>query len=411
MRKMEKVLYIDCFSGISGDMMLGALVDLGVDFNFLKEELKKIKIAGFEMECTKVKKSGISASKFEVKVTGSQPHRSYSDIKALITDSTISQRSKETALAIFESIALAEATVHGVDRDNVHFHEVGAVDSIIDIVGTSIAITKLAPDKIISADIPLGTGFVQTMHGMLPVPAPATLEILKNLPVYAGDFDFEVTTPTGASIVKTLASGFGGIPPMKINCIGFGSGSIEAKGKPNLLRILLGELLEDKKNKEGADVSGEYETESEDMVLLSANIDDISPEITGFILEKLFEAKVADAWTEPVFMKKNRQAVKINILCRPHEEKTALDILFKESSTLGVRSQHVKRYQLDREIRMAILPYGDAEVKIGYYKGEISSVSPEYESCRKLAQKTGKPLKEIYQDAVIYFKKQILVKK
>ena len=402
---MEKVLYIDCFSGISGDMMLGALVDLGVDFNFLKEELKKIKIAGFETECIKVKKSGISASKFEVKVTGSQPHRSYSDIKALITESTISQRSKETALAIFESIASAEAIVHGVEKDSVHFHEVGAVDSIIDIVGTSIAIAELAPDKIISADIPLGRGFVQTMHGMLPVPAPATLEILKDLPVYTGDFDFEVTTPTGAAIVKTLAGGFGGIPPMKINRIGFGSGSIETKGKPNLLRILMGELLEDKGNEEDPNSSGEYETESEEMILLSANIDDISPEITGFILEKLFEAKVPDAWTEPVFMKKNRQAVKINILCRPLEVNAVLKILFKESSTLGVRSQHVKRYQLDREIKTTILPYGEAEVKIGYYKGEISSVSPEYESCKKLAQKTGRPLKEIYQDAIIYFKK------
>ena len=402
---MDKILYIDCFSGISGDMMLGALIDLGIDFNFLKEELKKIKIEGFEIECIKVKKSGIAASKFEVKVAGAQPHRSYADIQKLISKSALNKRSKEIALAIFETIASAESVVHGVEKESVHFHEIGAVDSIIDITGTAIAIAELAPDRIISADIPLGSGFVQTMHGRLPVPAPATLEILKNLQVYTGDFDFEVTTPTGAAIVKTLADGFGSIPLMKIKSIGFGSGNIEVKGRPNLLRVISGELCEAKKIESYPDASGEFETEHEDMILLSANIDDLSAEIIGFILEKLFEAKTPDAWTEPIFMKKNRQAIKINILCRPEEVNIALDILFKESSTLGVRSQAVKRYQLKREVKTIKLSHGEAEVKIGYYKGEISSVSPEYESCRKLALKTGRPLKEIYRDASGFFKK------
>ncbi|MHB1274605.1 MAG: nickel pincer cofactor biosynthesis protein LarC [Candidatus Humimicrobiaceae bacterium] len=400
---MEKVLYIDCFSGISGDMMIGALIDLGLDFNFLKKELKKIKINGYEIELIKVKKSGIKASKFEVKVTGRQTHRSYNDIKELINASYINQRAKEIALAIFETIASAESVVHGVEKGSVHFHEIGAVDSIIDIVGCAIAIAELAPDKIISADIPLGRGFVQTMHGLLPVPAPATLEILKNLPVYTGDFDFEITTPTGAAIVKSLVCGFGSIPPMEIKDIGFGSGSIEMKGRPNLLRIISGEFNEAKKNETSTNFSGEFETEYEDMILLSANIDDLSAEIIGFILEKLFEAKVPDAWTEPVFMKKNRQSIKISVLCRPKEVKIALDILFRESSTLGIRSQCIKRYQLRREVKNINLPYGEVEVKIGYYKGKISSVSPEYESCRILALKTGKPLKEVYLDAACFF--------
>src|SRR5680860_744366 len=344
---MDKILYIDCFSGISGDMILGALIDLGVDFNFLKEELKKIKVDGYGVECKKVKKSGIEASKFEVKVNNSQPHRSYADIQKLIRESSLNQRSRETSLAIFETIASAEAIVHGVEKGSVHFHEIGAVDSIIDITGTAIAIAELAPDKIISADIPLGRGFVKTMHGMLPVPAPSTLEILKNIPVYTGDFDFEVTTPTGAAIVKTLADSFGNIPLMKIKNIGLGSGSIEVEGRPNLLRIISGELSEARNNDTSHDSSDEFVTEYEDMVLLSANIDDMSAEIIGFILEKLFEVKIPDAWTEPVFMKKNRQAVKINILCRSEEVKIVLDILFKESSTLGVRSQPIKRHQLN----------------------------------------------------------------
>jgi pyridinium-3,5-bisthiocarboxylic acid mononucleotide nickel chelatase len=400
---MEKILYIDCFSGISGDMMLAALLDFGLDFNFLKEELGKIEISGYEIDQVKVKKSGISASKFEVKVTGSQAHRSYDDIRELINKSTISKKAKVIALAIFETIASAESIVHNVEKGKVHFHEIGAVDSIIDIAGTAIAIAKLAPDKVFCADIPLGRGFVQTMHGVLPVPAPATLEILKNLSVYTGDFDFEVTTPTGAAIVKSLANGFGNIPLMKVKGIGFGAGSLEIKGRPNMLRIISGELCNAQKDETGPGVSEEFETEYENMVLLSANIDDTSAEIIGFILEKLFEAKVPDAWTEPVFMKKNRQSIKINVLCRPEGVKTALDILFMESSTFGVRSQSIKRYQLKREMRIISLPYGEIEVKIGYYKNKISSVSPEYESCRKLALKTGKPLKEVYRDAACFF--------
>ena len=401
---MDKLLYIDCFSGASGDMIIGALIDLGIGFNFLREELKKIRINGYEIELKKVKKSGISASKFEVSVTGQQSQRSYNDIKKLINESAITQKAKEMALGIFETIASAESIVHGVEKENVHFHEIGAVDSIIDIAGSAIAIAELAPDKIISANIPLGRGFVQTMHGTLPVPAPATLEILKNLPVYTGDFDFEVTTPTGAAIIKSLADEFGSIPPMKIKNIGFGSGSIEIKGKPNLLRIISGEFYESQKKETGPNASLDFETQYEDMILLSANIDDLSAEIIGFILEKLLEIKVSDAWTEPIFMKKNRQAIKINVLCKPADVKTVLDILFTESSTLGVRSQSIKRYQLNREIKKISLPYGEVEIKIGYNKGSITSVSPEYESCKMLAGKTGRPLKEIYRDALCFFK-------
>ena len=404
---MEKLLYIDCFSGISGDMIIGALMDIGLDFDFLRRELKKIKVGGYEIELKKVKKSGISASKFEVNITDHQTHRNYNDIKNIIGESGLNQRAKEIALAVFETIASAESIVHGVEKENVHFHEIGAVDSIIDVTGTAIALAELAPDKIISSDIPLGRGFVKTMHGQLPVPAPATLEILKDLPVYAGDFDFEVTTPTGAAIIKSLASGFGSIPPMKIKDIGFGAGSIEIKSKPNLLRIISGEAYESEESKTSHNSQIEFETEYEDMVLLSANIDDQSAEITGFILEKLFESKVADAWTEPIFMKKNRQAVMISVLCRAAEVKTALEILFMESSTFGVRSQHIKRYKLSREIKKISLPYGEVEVKIGHYKDNISSMSPEYESCRMLALKTKKPLKEVYRDAVHFFQKTL----
>lgn len=400
---MKKILYIDCFSGISGDMIVGALLDLGLDFNFLKEELKKIEIEGYEVGLKKVKKSGISASKFEVKITKGQPHRNYGDIRSLINNSTINTKAKQTALSIFEIIAAAESRVHQIGMDNVHFHEIGAVDSIIDIAGTAIGMAELEIEEVYSANIPLGSGFVQTMHGKLPVPAPATMEIIKGIPVYTGNFDFEVTTPTGAAIVKSLVNEFGRIPLMKIKGIGFGSGTIEIEGTPNLLRLIVGELLESDYIEADNQFFGGFEFEDDDLILLSANIDDISPEITGYIIEKLFEEKVPDAWTEPIFMKKNRQALKINVLCHPNEVKKILDILFRESSTLGIRSQTIKRYSLKREIKTVNLPYGEVKIKIGFHNGKASTFSPEYESCKCLAKKTGKPIKEVYLDAACFF--------
>ena len=395
---MKKIIYVDCFSGISGDMMIGALIDLGLDFRFLKEELGKIDIGGYEIESEKVKKSGISASKFTVKTTHDHPHRTYADILNLISSSSIKTKAKDISLSIFKIIAEAEAKVHQVDIEKVHFHEVGAVDSVIDIAGTAIGMAELKIGEVYCANVPLGRGFVQTMHGILPVPAPATLEILKDVPVYSGNFDFEVTTPTGAAILKSLVKNFGDIPLIKIKDIGFGSGTIERGNIPNFLRLVLGEIPQPGNNSE---IDSEFE--SENLVLLSTNIDDISPEILGYLIERLFEEKVLDAWTEPVFMKKNRQAVKLSVLCQPDTAGKLLDILFTETSTLGIRKQDIQRYLLKREFDTVKLPYGEVKIKIGYKEGKAVTLSPEYESCRLLAKKTGKPIKEIYRDASCFF--------
>jgi len=395
---MKKILYIDCFSGISGDMMVGALIDLGLDFRFLKKELGKIDIGGYVIESEKVKKSGISASKFTVKTTREHHHRAYSDILNLINDSLIKTKAKDISLSIFKIIAEAEAKVHQIEIEKVHFHEVGAVDSIIDIAGAAIGIAELEIEEVYCANVPLGRGFVQTMHGILPIPAPATMEILKDVPVYNGDFDFEVTTPTGAAIVKSLAKSFGDIPLTKVKGTGFGSGTIERGNIPNLLRLVLGEIPEHDSNSE---IDSKFENEN--LVLLSTNIDDTSPEILGYLMEKLFEEKVLDAWTESVFMKKNRQAVKISALCRPDIAGKILDIFFTETSTLGIRKQEIQRYLLKREFKTVKLPYGEVKMKIGYKEDKAVTFSPEYESCRLLAQKTGKPIKEIYRDAVCFF--------
>jgi uncharacterized protein (TIGR00299 family) protein len=391
---MRKILYIDCFSGISGDMMVGALLDMGLDFSLLKNELKKLNIEGYSIDCREVTINSIKAKKFDVKVTGPQLKRDYRDIKKVVESSRLDERVKRISLDIFKIIAEAEAKIHNCSIDKVHFHEVGAVDSIIDIVSAAVGIKNLKAVSFYSSKVPLGRGFVDTAHGRFPVPAPATIEILKGLPVFEGNFSFEVTTPTGAAVLKSVVNKFGQIPPMVIEGTGYGAGSGKNKKIPNLLRILSG-VVKDK------DIPG-----SEDLVILSANIDDDNPEIIGYIQRKLLENSALDVWTEPIYMKKSRPAFKLCILCDKKSEAEIIDIVLIESTTLGIRREEVKRYSIDRKIKTADLPYGKVRVKIGTYKGEEVTISPEFESCSKLAKKTGRPLRKIYQDAILFFSRR-----
>ncbi len=391
---MEKILYIDCFSGISGDMMVGALLDLGLDLSYLKNELKNLNLNGYSINCSEIKIGSIKSKKFNVKVTLKQPHRDYKDIKKIISKSSLDTDIKKISLDVFRLIAEAEAKVHGIDIDKIHFHEVGAVDSIIDIVSASIGISKLSLDLIYCRSIPLGKGMTGTMHGNIPIPAPATLEILKGLPVYGGNFDFEVTTPTGAAILKVLVTNFSSIPLMRIERVGIGAGSRENKDCPNILRLMKGSLEK------------EFVSREKDLILISTNIDDSSPEILGYLLEKLLEKKALDAWVEPIYMKKNRPAFKLCIICSLQLEREILNIVFNETSTLGVRVERIRRYCVDRKIKVVKLPYGKVKVKIGIYQGREITFSPEFESCVKLARKIKKPLKEIYQDAIFFLSKK-----
>jgi len=391
---MEKILYFDCFSGISGDMVVGALLDLGLDFSFLKNELGKLNIDGYNIACREIKIGPVRAKKFDVKVTVLQPYRNYKDIKGIIGESKLNTMVKKISLDVFQLIAEAEARIHGYDIDEIHFHEVGAVDSIIDIVSTAIGIKSLGIESYYSSKIPLGSGFVDSSHGKLPVPAPATVEILKGIPVCTGIFDYEVTTPTGAAIIKTLAAKFGGIRCMEIEKVGYGAGSKVKKEIPDVLRVLKG-IIKDK-----------YRLKAEDLIVLSANIDDSTPEIMGYLQENLLKNKVLDIWTEPIYMKKNRPAFKLCVLCNRESELEIIDILLLESTTLGIRREEIKRYSINRKIETVKLPYGEVKVKIGTHKGKEITISPEFESCAKLAKKTGKPLKEIYQDAILFFSRR-----
>jgi uncharacterized protein (TIGR00299 family) protein len=391
---MQNVLYIDCFSGISGDMMVGALLDLGLDFSLLENELKKLNLEGYEISCREVIKNSIRAKKFDVEITAAQRKRDYRDIKKIIDSSRLDEGVKNLSLDIFKSIAEAEAEVHKCRIDEVSFHEIGAVDSIIDIVSSAVCIKDLKATCFYSSKIPLGKGFVETVHGRLPIPAPATIELLKGLPVFEGNFSFEVTTPTGAAILKTIVNKFSQIPPMIIDKTGYGAGSRENKKIPNVLRILSGRIEK------------EHIPEPEDLIVLSANIDDENPEVAGYIQEKLLEEGVLDVWAEPIYMKKNRPAFKLCVLCDKKSEAKIIDMVFRESTTLGIRREEIKRYKVDRKVKTAELPYGKVNVKIGIYKGEEVTISPEFESCCKLAKKTGRPLSKIYQDAILFFSKR-----
>ncbi|MDD5622700.1 MAG: nickel pincer cofactor biosynthesis protein LarC [Actinomycetota bacterium] len=392
--RMAKILYIDCFSGISGDMMVGALCDLGVDLLFLRNELKKLDITGYDIHCKEIKAGSIKAKKFTVNVAGPQLYRNFEDIKKIIGESSLDKEIKKISLDIFHLIAEAEAVIHDYDISKIHFHEVGAVDSIIDIVGTAIGLKFLKIGSFYSSNVPLGSGFVGGSHGELPVPAPATLEILKKVPVYGGNFDFEVTTPTGAAIIKTLTAKFGEIPGMEIEEIGYGAGSKVKKETPNILRLIMGTG------------TGKIEPCEESLILLSANIDDSTPEIIGYLQETLLKDRVLDVWIEPIYMKKNRPAFKLCVLCGKESECEIIDKIFSESTTLGIRREEVKRYSIDREIKTIKLPYGEVRIKTGIYRGKKVNISPEFESCSKLAEKTGKPLKEIYQDVILFFSRR-----
>ncbi|MDZ7838681.1 MAG: nickel pincer cofactor biosynthesis protein LarC [Actinomycetota bacterium] len=380
---MEKFLYIDCFSGISGDMMVAALLDLGLDLEIIRQELKKLPLKGYEIELRETRAKSLAAKKFEVKVI-EQKSRNYRDIRSMLEQSRLKESIKKDSLDMFGILARAEARVHGCKEEQVHFHEVGAVDSIVDIVSVATAIDKLEITGVFSSNIPLGRGMADSGHGKIPVPAPAVLEILKGLPVYAGPFEFETTTPTGAAVIKKYVQDFIPLPEASIEAVGTGAGSRQHATIPNVLRLLK--------------FSTPVEAKPSGLKLLSANIDDLSPEIMGYVAEKLLEQGALDVWIENILMKKGRPGFKLCALAAAARENQLTSLIFCQTTTLGVRSISVDRHTLDREVIQLNLSYGKALIKLGLYKGKTVTAEPEYESCLSLAQQTGRPLKQVYQE-------------
>ncbi|MBA7499005.1 Pyridinium-3,5-bisthiocarboxylic acid mononucleotide nickel insertion protein [subsurface metagenome] len=385
-----KIAYFDCFSGISGDMTVGALLDAGLEIETLEKELKKLGLSGYQLEVNKVVKKGISATQFKVKIKEEGVERRFKDILTIHEKSKLDEEIKKETKKIFFNIAQAESKIHQKDMDKIHFHEIGGLDSIIDITSAVIGIKTLGIEEIYSSNLPVGKGFVKCAHGVIPVPTPATLELLKNIPTYSGGIDSEMITPTGAAIIGTLAKSFGGRPLMKIERIGYGAGEKEFT-IPNLLRVSIGEkILKDENLKDGY--------VSDEAVLIETNIDDINPEFYDYIMEQLFSQGALDVFLTPIQMKKNRPAHMLSIIVYEQDLKEILEVLFSESTTLGVRIREIKRLRLGQQNFIAETKYGKIRVKVGIFKGEIKNIAPEYEDCKKMAKQHKVPLKEIYEE-------------
>ncbi|MFZ5645065.1 MAG: nickel pincer cofactor biosynthesis protein LarC [Bacillota bacterium] len=386
-----KTLYLDCFSGISGDMCLGALVDAGADGGKLKKDLEKLNLHGWEMQITKKSVKGITGTKVDINVLEEhQPHRNFKDIQRIINECPLPDPVRKNSINIFERLAEAEGKVHGVSPDHVHFHEVGGVDSILDIVGASLALYYLGVELVYCSPVPPGRGTVNCRHGMLPVPAPATAELLKGVPLASLDIEGELVTPTGAAIATSMAKGFGPLPEMTVESTGYGFGSKDF-GIPNFLRVFIGES-----------VSGIKGYETETVSLIETNIDDMNPEFMGHIMERLFDRGALDVFVTPAYMKKNRPAYLLTVLCHPPEKDDLLSIIFEETTTLGVRCREETKIMLGRKTVEIATPYGKVRMKQALDRdGAVLRAAPEYEDCKRIALEKGMPVREVYESALV----------
>ncbi len=378
-----RIAYLDCMSGISGDMMLGALVDVGVDLAAIQAGIDSLALPSCSLVAKEVKKKGFRATKVDVLYEPEHAHRHLHQITDMIQASAISARQKELAIQIFTRLGKAEAKVHGSTIEKVHFHEVGAVDSIADIVGSAIGLDLLGVERLICSPIPTGQGFVRIAHGRVSVPAPATAELLCGIPIAPSTIEAELTTPTGVAIVATAAEDFGPLPAMRIERIGYGAGSRDLEEQANVARLLVG-LTEDA-------------VESDQVWMLETNLDDMSGELIGYATSQLLEAGALDVYATPIQMKKNRPAVMLSVICRLQEIQRLEEILFRETTTLGIRRWSVSRHVLDRQAHQVPTAWGMIDGKLAIAPGGVARFSPEYEACRQVAIEHDVPLSEVYE--------------
>lgn len=383
-----KLAYFDCFSGISGDMTLGALVDAGCELEHLREGLRGLEVGGWELEAEKVWKNGVAATYAKVKAEDQQKHRPLSTIQQILQNSQLAKPVRERASAIFQRLGEAEARIHNVPLEKIHFHEVGAVDAIVDIVGACIGFERLGIEKFACSPLNVGGGTVIMAHGLLPVPAPATANLLMGKPTYSNGVQKELVTPTGAAIVATMCDMFGPQPPMNVSAIGYGAGTAELEGQPNVLRILIGEAEE-------KTVAGF----SEEIAVIEANLDDMNPQIYGYFLEKALGAGALDVYSTPVQMKKNRPGTLLTVLCKPQDTNSLMELIFAETTTFGARTYRAQRRVLPREWVKVATSFGDVRMKVSRVNGRILHIAPEYEDCRKLAAEKNVPLQQVMDEA------------
>ena len=416
-----KTLYLDIFSGISGDMFIGALIDLGVDARQLERELKKLKLGGYHLHVARKQTSGIAGVKFDVHLTGAHEHhhghhpdhshdhhhghdrhhhdenRTFAEIKKLVAKSKLSAWVKKKSVAVFQRLAEAEGKIHGLPPVKVHFHEVGAVDSIVDIVGACIALEMLGKPRVLAAPVIEGTGWVDCAHGRFPVPAPATLAILgaRGIGVTQCDEPHELVTPTGAAVLAEFVENFGPMQSLVAEKIGFGLGTRDNQTRPNVLRVTLGESRVEGRGSRAKSEERDWETDR--VAVLETNLDDVSGEILGHFVETALTAGALDVFHTPIQMKKNRPGVLLTILCAETDADKFSEMILRETSAFGVRRTMAERRKLRREFTKIKTPYGDVTVKIGRLDGKMVQAAPEFESCKKLAVRAKIPLKRIYE--------------
>lgn len=404
---MSRILYFDCFSGASGDMMLGALLDAGLPLDDLRRALGSLTIDGVSVSATRVVRAGVAATKFIVQdgratpdsrlptpshghhhekaagtaVAHAHAHRTLAEINEVIDRSALSASGKARAKALFHRLGEAEAAIHDVPLDRIHLHEVGALDSIIDIVGTVFGLDWFAADRIVSSPLNVGGGMVRSAHGLFPVPAPATVRLLQGAPIYSTGIQSELVTPTGALLVSGYASSYGAVPPMSIERVGYGAGDRDLPDTPNVLRVLVGDAGED--------------SSIERIVVLECEIDDMNPQLFGPLMDRLYAAGALEVFFAPVQMKKNRPGTLLTILGKPDQRQALSAIVFRETTTIGVRFQEMLRQRLDRESLVVNSPLGPIRFKVARLQGSVANAAPEFEDCVRVASERGLPVKEV----------------
>jgi uncharacterized protein (TIGR00299 family) protein len=392
-----KTLYFDCFAGASGDMILGALVGAGVDPRQLLEGLSLLGVSGYEVSFDRVDRSGISATHARVRTAHEHAHRHLGDILKIINDSRLGDGVKERASRVFARLAEAEARVHNVPVERIHFHEVGALDAIIDVVGACIGFELLGVERFVCSPLHVGSGMVEMAHGRFPVPPPAVAELLKDVPVYSSDIVGELVTPTGAAIISTVCGEFGPLPSMKVERTGYGAGTREYPKFPNVLRLMLGDDAA-----AGAPSAGGTD---ERLLMVETNIDDMSPQVYGHVMEEALRRGALDCYFTPVQMKKNRPGVLVSILCERARRDAVIELLLTETTTLGVRFYEVTRRALGREMVKVETEYGSIDVKVARLDGRVVKGMPEYEQCRAAAERHGVTLLAVERAARDSFSK------
>jgi uncharacterized protein (TIGR00299 family) protein len=389
-----KIAYFDCFAGAGGDMIVAAMLDAGLDAEFLKAQLATLGLKNLDIKISQTRRAGLRALSFLPVVPKQQQQRNLEQITKIISQSKISKQAKKTAIAVFERIAQAEGAVHGKDPDDVHFHEVGALDSIVDIVSASVGLEALGVDKVYCSVLSVGGGTVKCADHLMPVPAPATTELLKGVPIASGPAQLELLTPTAAAILTTVVDQFCPLPSMKIEAIGYGAGSLESEKFPNVLRLILGQA------------AGEMEANADSVCLLETNIDDVSGELVGSVTEKLFRHGALDVFTTPIYMKRGRPAEQISIICKIEDIQQLEQILFGEGLTFGIRRQILQRSKLAREFVAVQTEFGEIRIKTGTLGGKIVNAKPEFSDCISAAKKHNVAVKAVLDAAMAAYKKR-----